>query len=129
MMRFRKPLTGVKVSVEDTLQGAYKGDRSTYFDYIAKNLGLIDLTADERAMIERGMEVWDDEGSFADYGHYNPVAMETIHVINNRAKVGFNTYTHSGTLVPIYTVGVGAEYFGGNLDNTDIPKLITAIMD
>lgn len=124
-----KPLDGVKVSVEDTLQGAYTGDRAAYFEYIANNLGLTDLTADEKAMIIRGMEICDEEGSFATYGQYNPVAMETIHVINNRAKVGFNTYTHSGTSVPVYTMGVGAEYFGGNLDNTDIPKIMTAIMD
>lgn len=47
----------------------------------------------------------------------------------HRVHIGFDTYTHSGTSLLIYSIGVGAEYFGGNLDNTDIPKLITAIID
>lgn len=50
----------------------------------------------------------------------------------HRVHIGFDTYTHSGTFLPIYSIGVGAEYFGGNLDNTDntdIPKLIIGIID
>ena len=44
--------------------------------------------------------------------------------INNAAGVGFTTKGHSGTFVPVYAIGAGAELFTGKLDNTDIPRRI-----
>jgi len=44
--------------------------------------------------------------------------------INNAAGVGFSTKGHSGTYVPVYAIGAGAELFTGKLDNTDIPRRI-----
>jgi alkaline phosphatase len=41
---------------------------------------------------------------------------------------GFNTGGHTGEDVPIFAAGPGAEAFGGNLDNTDIPKIIGRLL-
>lgn len=48
--------------------------------------------------------------------------------INERARIGWTTYSHCGGPVPVWAKGVGAEMFAARQDNTDIPKKICAAM-
>ncbi|MBQ7999017.1 MAG: alkaline phosphatase, partial [Bacteroidales bacterium] len=41
----------------------------------------------------------------------------------------FSTKGHSGTVVPVFAYGEGAEYFGGVMKNTDIPWRIERLMN
>lgn len=43
-------------------------------------------------------------------------------------KLNFSTRGHTGTVVPIFAYGPGAESFAGVMKNTDIPKKIEALM-
>jgi alkaline phosphatase len=43
-------------------------------------------------------------------------------------KLKFSTSGHTGTVVPIFAYGAGAENFAGIMKNTDIPKKIEALM-
>ena len=43
-------------------------------------------------------------------------------------KLNFSTPGHTGTVVPIFAYGAGAENFAGIMKNTDIPKKIEALM-
>lgn len=43
--------------------------------------------------------------------------------------LGWTTGGHTGGLVPVYAVGVGAEKFSSFNDNTDIPKIIMEIVN
>ena len=43
-------------------------------------------------------------------------------------KLNFSTSGHTGTVVPIFAYGAGAENFAGLMKNTDIPKKIEALM-
>ena len=43
-------------------------------------------------------------------------------------KLNFSTSGHTGTVVPIFAYGAGAENFAGIMKNTDIPKKIEALM-
>lgn len=40
----------------------------------------------------------------------------------------FSTHGHTGTVVPVFAYGVGAESFAGVMKNIDIPKKIEALM-
>ena len=122
-------LLDVKFSVEDTLQGKYTGDRAAYFSFIEKNMGLDNLTNDEKANIEKAMGLLDnnaDTGSV--YGGYDPVAIATTHVISERANLFWTTYAHSATAIPMSAIGVGADNFGGYKDNTEIAKAMADLM-
>ncbi len=60
------------------------------------------------------------------YGTYDPLSVTLTHILNNKAGIGWTSYAHTGTPVPVYAVGAGAELFGGSYDNTDIfSKLVT----
>ena len=53
---------------------------------------------------------------------------KAIDSVNEKARVGWTTYSHCGGPVPVWAKGVGAERFAGRQDNTDIPKKICAAM-
>ena len=46
----------------------------------------------------------------------------------NQVRLSFSTHGHTGTLVPVFAYGTGAEAFSGIMKNTDIPKRIEALM-
>lgn len=50
-------------------------------------------------------------------------------VLDSFTGLGWTTNGHSGGLVPVYAVGVGAEKFASFNDNTDLPKIIMEIVN
>ncbi|MGL5616268.1 MAG: alkaline phosphatase, partial [Sarcina sp.] len=44
------------------------------------------------------------------------------HIINNKAGIGWTSYSHTGVPVPVYAIGQSAVEFNGSYDNTDIFK-------
>ncbi|SCZ79895.1 alkaline phosphatase [Acidaminobacter hydrogenoformans] len=54
------------------------------------------------------------------YGGYDPLSVTLTHILNNKAGVGWTSYSHTGVPVGVYAVGVGAYKFNGSYDNTDI---------
>ncbi len=61
------------------------------------------------------------------YNTYDPLSVTLTHIINNKAGIGWTSYAHTGTPVPVYAMGVGAELFNGSYDNTDIFKKLVEI--
>lgn len=128
-----KVLFPVKVSVEDTLCGAkaYKKgtDRANYFQYLTENMGLTNLTAKEKAEINKAMDAVDKgENVGGSYGGYNPVAIAATHILSERANIYWTTYAHTGTAIPMSAIGVGAERFGGYKDNTEIAQTMANLL-
>lgn len=48
-------------------------------------------------------------------------------VVARSAALSWASGNHSGTFVPLFAIGAGAEEFKGIIDNTDIPKMIKKI--
>ncbi len=118
-------LKNVKVSVDDVLQRKYDGNREAYFEFIAENMGLGDLSAEEKASIVKAMDT-EDRGDYdsALFGDYTPTSVATAHVLARRANMMFTTYAHTGTQIPLSAVGRGAEKFSGFIDNTEIAETL-----
>ena len=55
------------------------------------------------------------------------IAAEAIYDIDRKAAISWASGNHSGTYVPLYAIGCGAEEFCGVIDNTDIPKTIERV--
>lgn len=124
-------LKDLKISVEDTLQGKYTGDRSSYFKYIEENLSLDNLSDKERLQIEKAMDMVDSktDDSNSIYGGYDPVAIAATHVVSERANIQWTTYAHTGTSIPLSSIGVGSNRFSGYKDNTEIAKTLMEILN
>lgn len=56
------------------------------------------------------------------YGGYEPLTVTLTHILNNKAGIGWTSYSHTGLPVPVYAIGAGSEAFNGFYDNTDIYK-------
>ncbi|MFA7119495.1 MAG: alkaline phosphatase, partial [Sphaerochaetaceae bacterium] len=54
------------------------------------------------------------------YGGYNPLSVSLTHILNTKAGIGWTSYAHTGTPVPVFANGVGADLFSGSYDDTDI---------
>lgn len=61
------------------------------------------------------------------YASLNALSDKAMRLLNKKANIGWTTGSHSGTPVPVFAIGVGAEQFVGMYDNTDIPKKIMKI--
>ncbi|MBN1904769.1 MAG: alkaline phosphatase [Deltaproteobacteria bacterium] len=62
------------------------------------------------------------------YGGYEPIIVTINHILNERASIGWTSYSHTGVPVPVFAQGREAENFYGFYDNTDIAKKLARIM-
>lgn len=70
-----------------------------------------------------------DKQTYLLYGGYEPLSMALTHIMNTTAGIGFTTYSHTGTAIPVFSIGLGSEEFKGYYDDTDTFKKLTKIMD
>lgn len=62
------------------------------------------------------------------YGGYEPLSVTITHIINNKAGIGWTTYSHTGTPVSVYATGAGAKTFAGSYDNTEVFDKLVEVM-
>ncbi len=75
-----------------------------------------------------GYATIDNDEKHLRYGGGNPMAATATRILNNKAGIGWTTWAHTGTYVPVYAIGQGHELFTGYYDLTDIPKKIEKAM-
>ena len=51
----------------------------------------------------------------------NKIAYDAIYDLDRKALISWASGNHSGTFVPLFAIGEGADKFNGVIDNTDIP--------
>ena len=62
------------------------------------------------------------------YGGYDPLTVSLTHILDQKAGLGWTSYSHTGVPVGTSAMGVGAETFNGYYDNTDVGLKIMAVM-
>lgn len=55
------------------------------------------------------------------------LAAKAIYTIDRNAMLSWASGNHSGSFVPLYAIGNGADAFDGVIDNTDIPRIIAEV--
>jgi len=63
------------------------------------------------------------------YGGYNSIIVTITHILNERASIGWTSYSHTGVPVPVFADGREAYRFRGFYDNTDIAKRLAEAMN
>ena len=61
-----------------------------------------------------------DDHAYLLYGGYEPLTVKLTTILNNKAGIGWTSYSHTGSPVMTSALGVGAALFNGYYDNTDI---------
>lgn len=103
-------------------------------EYLSDNLGLwshIKVNEDQEKTLQEKFEATftlrNSEDQKSLYANFNAFAVAVFKVFNDAAGVGFTSPHHTGNLVPVYAVGVGAEKFMGINNNVEIPKKLLEI--
>lgn len=104
-------------------------------DYIREKLGFWDTVPVTEAQESRLVELFDQyfkkserELSKTEYNSFDKLTEEVFRIMDSRTGLGFTTNTHTGTFVPVFAIGVGAEEFIGVSDNTDLPAKLRKIV-
>ena len=58
------------------------------------------------------------------YKDIDGLSAAAVKLLNRKAMVGWTTYAHSASAVPVFSIGVGAEQFTGWHDNSEVAPLI-----
>jgi alkaline phosphatase len=113
----------------------------TVLDLIKTNFGLGDLAkglelskaekkwlydAFENEFINR-KEVNPDR-DYLDRSSDKPLSLRVITILSEKSGITWGTEGHTAARVPVMALGVGQEYFKSSIDNTDISKIISKIM-
>ncbi len=80
----------------------------------------------QMSMMEREVRSKDDQ-TYLIYGGYEPITVALTHILNQKAGIGWTSYSHTAVPVPVSALGVGSSTFNGYYDNTDIAKKIMFI--
>jgi alkaline phosphatase len=122
------PIFKTKISTEDVYNNDIIKNKEKFYEYIEEHFGLTDLTSSEKEMLENAIMLQNintyDEIRF---GEYKPTQVVIGRIIAARANIFWTTFAHTGTQLPLSAAGVGAEKFGGFIDNTDIAKTIAEV--
>lgn len=105
-------------------------------DYLRENLGfwsVVDLTPAETEELHRMfVEVFENRNQALDdktlYANFDGFTSEVFKLLNAKSGFGWTSSGHTGSPVPVYAIGVGAQRFSNLNDNTDLPKKIMEIM-
>jgi alkaline phosphatase len=68
-----------------------------------------------------------DDYTYLMYGGYEPLTVKLTTILNNKAGIGWTSYSHTGVPVQTSAVGVGATLFNGYYDQTDIHTKLMSI--
>lgn len=61
------------------------------------------------------------------YSSEEPIAIEAIRILNRKAGIGWTSFEHTAISVPLRSIGIGSEMFNGEMDNTDIYKILLSL--
>lgn len=63
------------------------------------------------------------------YGSYDPFTVTSCHILAHKAGIGWTSYSHTASPIPVRSIGVGSKLFTGFFDNTDIPKNLMKLIE
>ena len=116
-----KALSSQKVSVERMIEILQTQKETTWGhieELVKENIGVKprgNRNADEKVTVDHNLA--------------GEIAYSAIYDLNRSAALSWAGGNHSGTFVPLFAIGKGAEKFNGVIDNTDIPNIIRELKD
>ena len=111
-----KALSSQKVSVERMIE-ILQAQKETTWGHIEE------LVKEYIGVKPRGNRNADEKVT-VDHSLASEIAYGAIYDLNRSAALSWASGNHSGTFVPLFAIGKGAEKFNGVIDNTDVPKII-----
>jgi alkaline phosphatase len=118
-----KNKTGTLDQLLPAIQAYFNLDYATLTDAEKELLG----RAFQRSMggqVERAAQ----EDVYLLYGGYEPLTVALTHLVNQKAGIGWTSYSHTGVPIMTFAAGARQELFDGYFDNTDIYRKLVEAM-
>lgn len=100
-------------------------------DLLATNLGLwrdVPISESQEKLIYKAYSdsfiKGDQSKEKSLYQSDEKIASTAINILNQIARLGWASGSHSASYVPVFAIGVGENLFSSKMDNTDIPRYI-----
>lgn len=120
--------------LSDALSAMYKDDKVPGWEQVKALLGdklgfyrEVTITDEEDAELQAAYHrTYEEKGSEVKtlYKDINQLSNTAIAILNKKAHVGWTSYSHTASPVPIFAIGRGAERFSGWHDNTELAPLL-----
>jgi alkaline phosphatase len=115
-----------KEASEEARKAAREAERKLKDGMALSDRELAELrNAFKQSMLAEAERAGDDH-SYLLYEGQEPLTIKLMTILNNKAGIGFTTYSHTGVPVQTSALGVGAELFNGYYDQTDVHAKIMA---
>lgn len=62
------------------------------------------------------------------YGNYDPFTIEAIRILDSRCGISWDSFYHTDANVPLFAKGKYSKFFKGDIENTDIFKILCKIL-
>lgn len=79
------------------------------------------------SMTGKGFSQFEEE-NFILYGGLDPIGATARRILNQKAGIGWTTWSHTGIPVPVRVMGASADIYKDYIENTDIPTFIARSM-
>lgn len=131
-----KYTSGQWSGVEDNIPDALKTDIENAFGLVYDKLNdyeksLLEDAYDKGMSSAKRVRVNIHEYSQEDkllYSDNDPLSITLVHLLADKAGIGWTTFAHTGLPVEVYAIGSGSKIFNGFYDNTDVPKKIAELI-
>ncbi|QZT37920.1 alkaline phosphatase [Halosquirtibacter xylanolyticus] len=77
---------------------------------------------------DKGEQIANKDQYYQLYGAIDPITITASHILAQKAGIGWTTFSHTATPIPVRAMGPGSTLFNGYFDNTDLPKNIEMLM-
>ncbi len=81
----------------------------------------------QASMSGKGCNQFEEE-YFILYGGLDPIGATARRILNQKAGIGWTTWSHTGIPVPVRVMGTSADAYKDYIENTDIPTFIARSM-
>ena len=123
-------------SVEDDIPDSLKSDIEDAFGLVYEKLNgyeknLLEDAYDKGMSGAKRVRINIHEFSQEDkllYSDNDPVSITLVHILADKAGIGWTSFAHTSIPVEVHAIGKGSEIFNGFYDNTDVPKKIAKLM-
>lgn len=131
-----KYTSGPWTGVEDNIPDALKADIESAFGFVYDKLNdyeknLLEDAYDKGMSGAKRLRVTIHEYSQEDkllYSDNDPLSITLVHILADKAGIGWTTFAHTGLPVEVYAIGSGSEIYNGFYDNTDVPKKMAKLI-
>lgn len=85
-------------------------------------------TAFEKSMTHSD-EMKKDDQFYLLYGSYDPFTVTACHILAQKAGIGWTSFSHTASPIPVRSIGPGSNLFTGFFDNTDMAKNLMKLLN